>query len=225
METEFKAVASARLISHLAAEPLKRSISRRLLGKPYILYSDLLNVSWSMYETGAIIGRARRQRLRLLMQLLFTKPNMNTSERVIQWMQADAQSRWEHFNKAFGREPENFIELISDAELAKAGFNPAKPNSKLQAELKRKLPITQEIPDSVVTMGVKGIGFGSCFPELTVTLYRDRHYRLGERLSFEAREAQILEEMTLFIAEYSPDLLNPLGLKMVKGKVTHAFDS
>jgi len=50
------------LIGYLGMEPMQKRIKTRFFGKPYILFSDFIGICSYLYETGAILGSAKRDK-------------------------------------------------------------------------------------------------------------------------------------------------------------------
>ena len=215
---------SAKLSHYLAAEPLRAKTRKRLFGKPYICYGDLLDVSCFLYETAAILGRARRHRLRILTKMLVSYPSLENVENLMREMQKDATGRLERYKARSGKEPEDFYSFIKDGELAQIGLGSSSPGRKLRKTLKRKHHLTGDTLHSVSLNVLGGIGFGRYFPEHTVTMYRNRQFRNRACVSYEIREEQILNQIAPFIQKYFPDLVQPLDLTLDAKRIVHVHN-
>ena len=102
-------------LSVLLCQPLLNKITRKaLFGKPYARAIDLVDVEEQLYSIGAALGHALRNKLDILVKLLFV---LGTEEHrineVMRLCKKDAKKNLEEFINEFGREPNTFGDFIS----------------------------------------------------------------------------------------------------------------
>ena len=214
------------LMGYLGMIPMRQMIGTRLFGGPYLLFSQVLTVSLFLYETGAILGRARRDRLSILAKIV---PVLEGREDdFINFLQRLARERLEKF----GKEPDSFFNFIMSTELEKVGLSLTGSEFKtLKKTFDDKFPLKGSEP-LIKLIGEEGIGFGSCFPDLTEKIWRHayesvdmdswseaRAYGLTlsekpPKMSFEEREQTVLDMVAIYAAVYYPELLDPLDLRL-----------
>jgi len=223
------------LIGFIGIPIVTKVAKTRLFGGPYIRFYDLCAVLSYLYTSGAILGRARRNKLSILAKMLSVpgteKENMN-------WLQEQAKERLEKFRNELGKEPDTFNEFILFKELESAiGVSMedwfeahTKGNTKIMKVADEKVPLEQA-QHGMRMCGLAGIGFGIAFPELTERMCRNatenidmdkwskaRAYGLAipekpDIVSFEEREESILQIVAAYTAEFYPELLDPLDLR------------
>ena len=213
-------------MGYLGMVPARKMIETSLFREPYIRFGGVLAVSTFLYETGAILGRARRDKLTLLAKIA---PVLEGREDdFINFLQKQARERLE----AFGKEPDSFFKFIISTELEKVGLSLTGSNLKtLKKAFEEKFPLKGDEP-AIKLIGEEGIGFGSCFPDLTERMWRHayesvdidqwseaRAYGLTlpekpPKMSFEEQEQTVLDMVAIYVAEYYPELLDPLNLRL-----------
>ncbi len=172
---------------------LKPVVRKSVLGGRYLLPFDYLGAATFQYESGAIIGRARRNKLNILEKMLVT--SNATEGKVIQAVQADAKKLLNDYRGKKGEEPRIFMVLITSImtaaeldflkifdpdttaghQLFEAITSGDKKTLKVYKEMvKKKMPL-EKVLDNLVWFGMEGIGFGSIFPELTEKMYRNAY--------------------------------------------------
>lgn len=126
-----------------------------------------------VYEAGAILGRARRDKMGILRKILLTT---SESEADIEEVLDGAKGRLERYKQDSGREPQTFKEFILNSEVKGTAPSLADSLSKSAGEIKEIEELLQVLDTKVSPEKVKpyirmlmleGIGFGSLFPELT----------------------------------------------------------
>lgn len=197
-------------------------------GTPYLRVGRLLEVGLSIFETGMLLGRARHDKLRLLVKIFPVDEGKEDS--VIKLMQKLARERLD----GFGIEPDSFGDYFMVTELAKADLSPTSKPKNLKALFMGKVPMN-EVEDNIMAWGVEGIGFGSSFPELTEKLLnnyynayksidsdewsklRDQGLVLSERpqnITLIEREQVVLRLVADFVEVHYPELIDPLELRL-----------
>ena len=230
------------LMSYLASEPAEYFLGKGLFGKRRISGYDCLRVNWYMYETGAILGRARRNKLTTLIKILPVVAGEEDS--FITSLKEDARKRLNQFKREREKEPDSFKELLFDTELTRMMRSSPKMLKDKASE--------EDVYAFFERWGAAGIGFGSFFPELTERMYRSYYEstvgeetwawwgaskraggwglklpkeptpsagldsdlkKLFKVMKLEERERQILRTVAAYTSEYYSELLDPLDLR------------
>ena len=214
------------LMAYLAMEPVNPVVQRRLFGKPYLLFGNYLVVSWYMYEAGAVLGRAKRDRLVTLERILARGAAARQGE-TIRFLQGEAEVQL----RRFGQKPDNFFEFILWRDLDT--HRPFADVDTTRRALDTKVML-EGVEPIIKIWGLEGIGFGSLFPQLTETMYRRGHDISAERwsharrqglvlpeqpvaVSFEEGEKHILSRVETYTREYFPELVVALGFRHMTG--------
>jgi len=209
----------------------------RLFGEPYIRFSDLCTVISFLYESGAILAHARRNKLGVLEKMLvaYGVPKGTYIEK----LRDLAKYRLDMFRSEVGKEPNTFFEFIQVFQLrSEAGLS---LNEAFKADIKGDKRIVKAFHKKYSVKlfqlnnwweGNEGIGFGSSFPELTERMYRNAYEHIDtglwsearahglaipekpEIVSLEEREATVLQIVAAYASEYYPELLDPLDLRV-----------
>jgi len=160
----------------------------------YVRLYDYFLVLSFLYESGAILGRAMRNKLNLFRKMLAISDyqEVNVYNPSMKDLQEGSEERLRRYRKRFGKEPDTFQEFIFERELQIAtGLH---PNDVLEASFRRnyeavkaynkKIPVEirwdgacmpkkKEDEVEIRMFMLEGIGFGSYFPELTEKLNRN----------------------------------------------------
>ena len=213
------------LMQHLAREEVRRLAAKRLFGGGY--YVPLLPLFWTglwLFQKGAILGRARRDRLELLAKMLF-QPG---SEQNVYWvLNGLATARMEKY----GKEPDDFVDFWVRTELPEATAGHLFDVDVLKWLSKRKMRLGEAL-NKVNSWVLSGIAFGATYPDLTERMWN----KFGERrdpaswaearragldlpeedtiLSLEEMGHTVLAEVADYALEYFPELVEPLGLRL-----------
>ena len=192
-------------IDFLGYKPVMALAKKSLFGKPYLTFNAYCAVLASVYESAAVLGRARCEKLGILEKMLEAQaPGLGPE--LMKSLQERAKERLDGFRKERGREPHSFLEFIQVKQLENAI-----PDEKLRRlwsaiydmrqkgraggretdevrELRqfsfkgKKVMKKLEMKVSLVgaepgirMFGEEGIGFGSSFPQLTERMYRNLH--------------------------------------------------
>jgi len=160
---------------------LKSLVKKTFIGKRYIPLATCLLLLQVEYETGAILGRARRDKLDILKKML-SIPGLNFAN-VIKDSQEAEKKRLDEFKKEHGDEPETFGDFIYWPLWERATgltldnlFRPSDIETRermrkrlskiIQKKLGVKVPLEEAQP-RISGFLLEGLGFGSTFPELT----------------------------------------------------------
>jgi hypothetical protein len=225
------------LMEFSAWVPLKLVIRERLFGKRYITMFDYSRTLAFQYETGALLGRAMRDKLDIFHKML-VKPGTDI-KRNIAFIQSEAKDRLKRFIEEKEKEPDTFNDFIALKELEEASkatglsidniYSPKYHLKGLKKLYGRELAL-DDVYTNILNCGLYGIGFGSSFPGLTVRMYKNsyedinmnewakaRSYGLNipekpDIIPLEEREKEILQIVAAYTAEFYPELLDFLGL-------------
>ena len=194
------------LMAYFGMVPVSQVIQKPFFGSPYIRFMPFLLVSQYLYEMGAIIGRARRNKLHTLVKMLAVP---GKEQDFSSFLQEEAQKRLD----SYGKEPNTFFDLFITTELAKIGLK-LEPSKEFRKAAEEKMPL-QEAEPFIKLWGEEGIGFGSKFPDLTERMLRQQYECIDEdkwsemrnyvttfddkppQIAFEEREQQWSEPLRL----------------------------
>jgi len=216
--------------------PMKHIVKTPVFGGRYVRLYNYIESLPFQYESGAILGCARRNSLSVLERMLVI-PSA-TEGQLMTILQDEAKERLEEFRNQTSKEPDTFGELIFERELEKVtglslidSFEAyTHGNKKILKAFDKKVPLEQA-QHGMRMCGLAGIGFGIAFPELTERMCRNatenidmdkwskaRAYGLAipekpDIVSFEEREESILQIVAAYTAEFYPELLDPLDLR------------
>lgn len=216
------------LMFHLGWRYVEPFVEKGLLRGSYLRFSRLLNVDMWLYQTGAVLGRARQERVDILARM-FSEPGRESEVREFMWVLATERMT------SYGRQPQSFFDFLMTTEYAKAGLVWPPPDMEAVRKITKagdmKIPLA-EVESIVKGHILEGIGFGSKFPEFTEQMWRatyethdpdlwDRARAAGldlpeqfEPVRLEEREQEVLVNVADYTAEYFPELVEPLGLQL-----------
>lgn len=220
----------------LAWIPMKQIVKTAVFGGRSVRLYNFVEALPFQYESGAILGRARRNKQNVLEKMIVI-PSA-TEGQLMKILQDEAKERLEKFRNEVGKEPDTFGEFIFERELEKAtglslidSFEAYKHgNKKILKVFDEKIPLEQA-QDIMRMFGLAGIGFGSAFPELTERMCRNSTENIDmdkwsfarahgldipekpDIISLEEREESLLQIVAAYTAEYYPELLDPLDLR------------
>ena len=215
------------LMGFLGTTAITKVTETRLFGGRYLRLLNFLGLLSYLYESGAILGRAICNKLRILTKMLVV-PGAEI-DKFIKISGDAAKERLDTFRNEVGNEPDTFNEFILLRALERL-TGPSPDLKALKKVFSQKVPLEKAWID-IQTFGVEGIAFGSSFPELTEKMYRNsyespdvdkwskaRAYGLDipekpEIISLEEQEEVILQMVTAYASEYYPELLDPLDLR------------
>jgi len=211
------------IMTYLSKEPLRQLVRISESRGLYLLCGQAILIGSFLYETLAILARARCDKLNILSQLFIRE---GTEDSFINDMQKQARERLE----GFGAEPDSFLDFVMLTEFESVGLNLTDPNLKAFKKAPMEKWPLKEAESILYSIGLEGIGFGSCFPELTEKLYRNYHESIdmdvwskwAARLaipekptiiSLEEQEEIVLQMVAGYASEYYPELLDLLDLR------------
>jgi hypothetical protein len=221
--------------------PLKNVVRKQVFGSRYLRLWDFFATLSFQYESGAILGRAKRNKISTLEKLLVV-PGVEISKS-IKLMQDQAKERLEKFRNELGKEPETFNEFIFNREfdrLLGEAFE-LTLNKLFLLSVEEKKNTVVKVSDHKISLdtathqarifGLEGIGFGSVFPELTESMYRNAYENVDmdnwsfwrehgldipkepDIVTLKEREDGVLATVAGYTYEFYPELLDSLDLK------------
>jgi len=227
----------------LLCQPFLNKITRKpLFGTPYARSIDLVDVEERLYSIGAALGHVMRNKLDVLVKLLFVPgANQDKADRIMSLCKKDAMKNLEEFRNKHGRDPDTFGDFTSyksvENRLRNEGISlSARDAIEAYAQGDRKI---QKIFDEKVDLEgiegimfpplLQGIHFGSSFPELTEKMYRKAYeddkdiparkwhgVAIPEELktwSLEETQKAILQIVVIYASKYDPEVIDPLNLR------------
>jgi hypothetical protein len=232
-----------RLMASLSWIPLKQVLNKNLFGGRWLTQYNFFVALSFQYESGALIGRAKSDKLSILEKIL---GNPTVEGELVQTCKDAAKKRLDEFRRDVGKEPDTFGEFILDRELERSGLrrllddavlsiathlqNRTRREKALKAFLK-KVPFEKAYPYLHI-FGMEGVGFGSSFPELTEIMCKNHYEKkididawskmraagldIPEKpdvISLEEREKSLITIVAAYTAEFYPELLDPLDLR------------
>jgi len=218
------------LIGFLAMPRVTKVANKPFFGEPYIPFGSFMIVCSLLYQNGAILGRARSDKLTILAKIFPTDPGKENS--FINELQNKARKRLEEYMKELEKEPTSFRHLFFVLlESKKLGLSLAHIDFKTRLEVCGEKWSLKQAKPYIKMVGLEGIGFGSCFPELTEKMYRYEHESIPMDVwsrwraagldlpekpaitTLEEQERVVLEMVAAYTSEYYPELLGPLDLR------------
>ena len=173
------------LVEFLAWIPLEQVIQKKLFGKRYVTMFHYAATLAFQYETGALLGRAMRDKLDIFHKML-VKPGTDIN-RSIALNQSKAKDLLKKYIEEEGKEPDTFYGFIALKELEEASKvmgisidddyehgNRKRYLKDLRKSWGHELALDDVYTD-ILNCGLFGLGFGSSFPELTVRMYENTH--------------------------------------------------
>jgi hypothetical protein len=179
-----------------------------------------------LYESGAVLGRARADKLHLLEPLLGRPPYAGA---LVDHARTEATERLQQY----GREPLTFLRFINDAELDRLSLlrqDGRIDRRRLVKVGQQKLPYARLVGPELVMLVAEGIGFGSLYPDMTERMihracksgtadewrkWYDAGLAIPETrffVSLAESERAALALVASYVAQYSPQLMGPLEL-------------
>ncbi len=227
------------LMGFFGMGPMQNVIRKRLFGGPYLRFADYITVSGYLYECGALLGRAKRDELMIVAKMI---AQSGREGEAIEWWQDSARKRLSEYVDTYGEQPKSLQIFLMETEYKKAGVVlPYRgPELHTDREFKRymrlmtkianaKMPV-EDMEPLIKFLGMEGIGFGSNFPELTEKMYREANENINLEswakareygvilpeqptiISLEEQEQTVLSMVAIYVYEYFPELVEPLGL-------------
>lgn len=206
----------------LSLGPTQQIVRTRWFRGPYVTAGSFLTVCSHLYENSALLGRAMRDKLLVLEQMLGTPKQPGI---LLQQLQRMANDRL----TSFGGHPPSFFSFFIDTELRKLGLSLAPSHPEVLRRFGEKLSL-EAVNLPIQFSALEGIAFGAEFPDLTERMYRDFHEKIDRGawdearaaglslpdaptvISLEEQEQTVLKLVAAYATEYRPDLVARLGL-------------
>ena len=158
-----------------------------LFEKHYMSLSKCISLLQLGYETGAVLGHARGKKLDILNKMLSIQDMIFDNR--INDMQKFEKKRLNDFKKEHGADPDTFADFIYwplwESTTGLTLNNLFKPSGTETRERKRKRisdiiqkklgakVLPEEAQSRISRFLIKGLGFGSAFPELTAKMFKN----------------------------------------------------
>ena len=171
----------------LAKVIVEAFIGNKLFEKYYTPLAKCISLLQFGYETGAVLGHARGNKLDILNKMLSMQDMI--FDNIIKDMQKSEKKRLDDFKKEHGGKPDTFADFIYwplwESTTGLTLNDLFKPSGTETRERKRKKisDIIQKKLGAKVLLGeaqsrisrflIKGLGFGSAFPELTAKMFKN----------------------------------------------------
>lgn len=219
---------------YLAKEPVSRIWKKDILGRPYVLFLPFLITGLGLYTMGVALGYARRDKFEVLANLFYSSPQKRGElKSLINDLTNLAHGRLDGYVDSYEKQPDSFFDLFIRTELKKADLSFEMPPKRLQKAAKMKLPLKMAYGPLQMAAGfiMEGVAFGASFPELTEKMWKkscgidlDEWHKWRERgvditeqptpMTLEEAEQEVLHVVAVYVAEYYPQLMKPLGLHL-----------
>lgn len=233
--TQSGATAAFSLMAFIGAGPVQGLIKKRLLRGSYLRFADFVSVSAYVYQAGALIARAKLDKLMILAQMV-TRPGRE--QEMLDWAKDLAKTRFDQYVDVYGQEPWSLLFLCTATEYWKAGVlvpfagvggRITETNTKQVSKMAAvKIPVEDGLPRIEEAM-LEGLGFGATFPELVEKWYREENEPIDEELWSRAakhgllpetptnttlmeQEEVVLSMVAAYAQAYHPELVDALGL-------------
>lgn len=208
------------LLECFTAPLVDRVVEKGFLGKRFFRFWPYLNLGLYLYESGVVLGLARRDRLETLAKL-FSKPG--DQRELCTWMRDAAAKRLQEYDG----EPETFGDFFLRTELPRLGLTPA---TELARRAREKIELTPVAQARLMHHMPEGVGFGAVYPELTQKMW-GQAYETPDRdtwaearqagldipeepeiIPLEQRQQDVLLQVAAWAHDCYPELIEPLGL-------------
>lgn len=204
---------------YMSKDTLGPLLKKRLFGGYEVPFgSCIFNVSTWLFQKGAILGRARFDRLNILVRLLTTS---GKEDDFCNMLMEVAEKRLADF----GKEPDSFPTFWLETGFSTLDLTDVNM-------LKTRMPLAQILSYLDFWLS-SGIGFGASYPDLVEKMWEktfntpiDQHEWARAResgldipekqtmLPLDDMEHHVLLEVGRYVSEYFPQLLESLGLKI-----------
>jgi len=211
---------------HMSEEALGPLVRKKLFGGYEVpLGPCIFIVSTWLFEKGAVFGRARSDRLNVLVKLLpVTWANPEKEDNICSFLQEVAKKRLE----VFGKDPDSFPIFWHKTQFKEYDLSNL-DELRMLSMMKVRLGVIMPKLDEWLMCG---IGFGATYPDLVQRMWVETHETPNPDEWARARKAglDIPEEQTLqrlddieqhvllevgrYVYEYFPQLIEPLSLRI-----------
>ena len=171
----------------LAKVIVESLIRNKLFEKHYTYLAKCISLLQLAYETGAVLGHARGNKLDILNKMLSMQDMI--FDNIIKDMQKSEKKRLDDFKKEHGGKPDTFADFIywplwesttgltlDDLFMSSDTETRERKRKRISDIIKKKLwakiPL-EEAQSRISRFLIKGLGFGSAFPELTAKMFKN----------------------------------------------------
>jgi hypothetical protein len=188
---------------------------KTLFGKQQITLFNTCVFKQHMFEMGAILGRARQDRINVIEKILgrTKQDKINVLEKIlgipttnyIEVLQLLAKDMLDEFEKCHGCEPKQYLEFIFFTESRKLG-GPCSPD---ESEKRKTVVLSKRHSfeskwAEIGVFGHLGIGFGSLFPDLTLRLHNNSY----PNVKIEQQQETVLIMTAKYVLDNYPELID-----------------
>jgi hypothetical protein len=231
------------LAEYLGMTQIGSMAEKKLFGGYDVPLMRFLTVGFWLFNEGAVFGRARSNKLETVAkmflgidlvanavaQLGLPAQLANNEQWVFEFLRKVGTDGMTHYHNRYQREPESLLDLwLTSFAPPEFDFRDLQKMRQL-ANSKIRLGIALQQSDSWLFVG---ISFGASFPELVEKLWkkeyeehdpeswsfwREHGLDIPEKFTpipLEEMEQQVLAEVTSYVTEYIPELVNPLSLRL-----------
>ncbi len=235
------------LAEYLGHAEIGSMVQKKTFGGYEVPLMQFLTVGLWLFLKGAILGRARRDRLEIVAKMLLgleivantfaqlglpgqaAREAAASEEGVFEYLRKVASDGVKYYRDHCPKEPESFLDLWLTS------FSPPEVDfrdlQKMRELAKRKIRLGVALQQADIWL-LAGISFGTTFPELTERMWRQEYEKhdpeawafwrrhgldIPEKftpLPLEEMEQQVLAEVTSYVTEYFPELVDPLSLRL-----------
>lgn len=228
---------------HLGMKEIGSLTTKSPLGGYEVPLLQFLTVGHWIFLKGVVFGRARHEKLRVIAKIFIGLEHIaNTFEQlglprelakkedmVFEYLLKVSNDGIAYYKNCYKKEPESFLDLwLTSFTPPEVDFHNLNKMKKL-VNKKIRLGLALQQADNWLFVG---LSFGATFPELTEKIWKreyDKHdpeqwafarkagLDLTEKftpLPLKEMEQQVLTEVSSYVAEYFPDLIDPLNLRL-----------
>jgi len=221
-------------LGYLSREPIGRILEKDILGRSYVRFLPFLITGWELYMIAAALGHARRDKFEILVNLFYDRPQKRDElKSLTNDLTNLAQKRLDDYRSSYGKKPDSFFDLFIRTELNRAGLSFEMPPKRFEKAAKMKISLKMEHGPTFLAQDfiMEGIAFGASFHELTEKMWkrvseidldewrkwRERGLDIAEQpipVTLEETEQEVLHVVAVYVSEYYPQLMEPLGLQL-----------
>jgi hypothetical protein len=228
---------------YLGMTQIGSMVQKKLFGGHEVPLMQFLTVGLWLFLKGAVFGWSRRDRLEIVAKMLvgvesvanaFTQIGLpgqvaSSEDWVFEYLHKVASDGMAYYRNWHRKEPESFLDLwLTSFAPPEVDFRDLQKMREL-AKRKIRLGVALQQADAWLLVG---ISFGATFPELTESMWKKEYEKhdpeswtfarqagldIPEKftpLPLEEMEQQVLAEVTSYVTEYFPELVDELSLRL-----------
>lgn len=239
MVSTLKGAPNIFLAEYFKTNLVQQVVEKGFFGGPFLRFYNYLNVSMHLYQSGALLGRAKIDQMPILAQMYCVPGSEHNS---INMVQGSARERLGEYQRTFGEEPISLDTFISATEYQRIGLTMPIGRRSNSTNSRKEIAKVRDgklrLKDIDMTMQfqlLEGIGFGSLFPDLTERMYRQANdyvdvneWELAQKrlgitaslpvITLEDEEQSVLGLVAAYANVYFPKLIEPLNLTNLIGR-------